>query len=312
NLANLALARGVSREREIAIRTSLGAARWRLVCQFLTENVLLSICGGLLGIVVGYGMMRWMQGLIPPYSFAREANITMDLRVLLFALAISVVTGFLFGLAPAIQATGDLVSSMKTSGRSVTATASRKWFRDILIVVEVTLAFILLVGSGLMMRSFFRLLDVDTGFDSTNVMTIGLPNSVKQYPDTSRLNLYLRQIRTAVEGVPGVRETALSCAAPLQGTCYGMPYQVADRPVLDVANRNGGFYKIVSPSYFSALRLHLVRGRALSDHDTKNSPPVLVINERLAKREFPNEDPVGKRILIQEIVPGKTELKPDI
>jgi predicted permease len=91
-----------------------------------------------------------------------------------------------------------------------------------------------------------------------------------------------------------------------------MPYQVAGRPVLDVANRNGGFYKIVSPSYFSALRLHLVRGRALSDHDTKNSPPVLVINERLAKREFPNEDPVGKRILIQEIVPGKTELGPDI
>jgi len=124
--------------------------------------------------------------------------------------------------------------------------------------------------------------------------------------------LYLRQIRTAVEAVPGVRETALSCAAPLRGTCYGMPYQVADRPVLDVANRNGGFYKIVSPSYFSALRLHLVSGRALSDHDTKNSPPVLVINERLAKREFPNEDPVGKRILIQEIIPGKTELGPDI
>jgi len=313
NLANLALARGISREREIAIRTSLGAGRWRLVCQFLTENVLLSVCGGLLGILVGYGMMKWMRGLIPPYSFAREADITMDLRVLLFALVISVVTGLLFGLAPAIQATSpDLVRSMKTSGRSMTSMASRKWFRDLLIVAEVTLAFILLVGSGLVLRSFFRLLDVDTGFDSTNVMTIGLPNSVKQYPDASRLNLYLRQIRTAVESVPGVRETALSCAAPLQGSCYGMPYQVADRPVLDVANRNGGFYKIVSPSYFSALRLHVVRGRALSDHDTKNSPPVLVINERLAKREFPNEDPVGKRILIQEIVPGKTELGPDI
>ena len=313
NLANLALARGVSREREIALRASLGAGRWRLVCQFLTENVLLSVCGGLLGILAGYGMMKWMQTLIPPYSFAREANITMDLRVLLFALGISVLTGFLFGLAPAIHATSpDLVSSMKTSSRSMTSTASRKWFRDVLIVTEVTLAFILLVGSGLTMRSFFRLLEVDTGFDSTNVLTIGLPNSVKQYPDAARFNLYLRQIRTAVEAVPGVRETAFSCAPPLQGSCYGMPYQVADRPVVDVANRNGGFYKIVSPSYFSALRLRLVRGRALSDHDTKSSPPVLVINERMAKREFPNEDPVGKRILIQEIIPGKTELGTDI
>jgi putative ABC transport system permease protein len=313
NLANLALARGVSREREIAIRASLGAGRWRLACQFLTENVLLSVCGGLLGILVGYAMMKWMQSLIPPYSFAREANITMDFRVLLFALGISIVTGFLFGLAPAIQATSpDLVSSMKTSSRSATSTGSRKWFRDILIITEVTLAFILLVGSGLMMRSFFRLLNVDTGFDSANVLTMGLPTSTKQYPDASRLNLYLHQIRAAVEAVPGVRESALSCAPPLQGTCYGMPYQVAGREVVDVANRNGGFYKVVSPSYFSALGLHLVRGRALTDHDTKSSPPVLVINERMAKREFPNEDPVGKRIMIEEIVPGKTELGPDL
>jgi putative ABC transport system permease protein len=313
NLANLALARGVSREREIAIRTSLGASRWRLVCQFLTENVLLSVVGGLLGVLAGYAMMKWMQSLIPPYSFAREANIVMDLRVLLFALAISVLTGFLFGLAPAIQATSpDLVNSMKTSSRSMTSTASRKWFRDILIVAEVTLAFILLAGSGLMMRSFFQLLDVDTGLDSTNVLTMGVPTSTKQYPDASRLNLYLRQIRAAVEAVPGVRETAWSCAPPLQGTCYGMPYQVAGRQVLDVANRNGGFYKVISPSYFSALGLHIVRGRALSDHDTKSSPPVLLINERMAKREFPNEDPVGKRILIQEIVPGKTELGADL
>jgi putative ABC transport system permease protein len=313
NLANLALARGVAREREIALRTSLGAGRWRLVCQFLTENVLLSVCGGVLGILTGYGIMKWMQSLIPPFSFAREANITMDLRVLLFALAISVVTGFLFGLAPAVHATSpDLVSSMKTSSRSMTAAASRKWFRDVLIVTEVTLAFILLVGSGLMMRSFFRLLDADTGLDTTNVLTIGLPNSTKQYPDPARLNLYLRQIRTAVEAVPGVRETALSCAPPLQGSCYGMPYQIAGRTVVDVANRNGGFYKVVSPSYFKTLGLRLVRGRFLSDHDMKNSPPVLVIDERMAKREFPNEDPVGKRIMIQEIVPGKTELGPDI
>src|SRR5207249_8707098 len=141
NLANLALARGVSREREVAVRAALGAGRWRLVCQFLTESVLVSVCGGLFGIFVGYGMMQWMQRLIPPYSFAREVNITMDFRVLLFAIAISVFTGLLFGMAPALQATSPaLVNSMKTISRNMTSIASRKWFRDVLVVAELTLA----------------------------------------------------------------------------------------------------------------------------------------------------------------------------
>jgi len=201
---------------------------------------------------------------------------------------------------------------MKDGGRGTSGAASRKWLRDTLIVTEVALAFVLLVGSGLMMRSFFRLLNVDTGLESTNVLTIGMPIATTRFPDPARLNLYLREIRTAVETVPGVRETALSCAPPLQGTCYGMPMQVANRPVVDRANRQGGFYKVVSPSYFSTLGLKMLRGRALSDRDVKSAPPALVINERLARREFPNENPVGQRLLIQEIIPGKTELGPDI
>ena len=201
---------------------------------------------------------------------------------------------------------------MKDGGRGSSGRASRKRLRDTLIVAEVALAFVLLVGSGLMMRSFFRLLNVETGIDSTNVLTIGMPIATTRFPDPARLNLYLREIRTAVEAVPGVRETALSCAPPMQGTCYGMPMQVASRPIVDRANRQGGFYKVVSPSYFSALKLKIVRGRALSDRDVKNAPPVLVINERLAKREFPNQNPIGQRLLIQEIIPGKTGLGPDI
>jgi putative ABC transport system permease protein len=313
NLANLALARGVSREREVALRASLGAGRGRLIRQFLTENVLLSLCGGSLGIAAGYGAMRWLQLLVPPFSFAREVRITMDTRVLLFALVISVMTGLLFGIVPAWQATSpELTSLMKDGGRGSTDHASRKRVREILIVAEVAFAFVLLVGSGLMMRSFFRLLNVDTGFDSTNVLTIGLPITTQRFPDSTRLNLYLQEIRRAVEGVPGVRETALSCAPPMQGTCYGMPMQAASRPTVDRANRPGGFFKVVSPSYFSALKLKIVRGRALTDRDTKSAPPALVINERLAKREFENQDPIGQRLLIQEIIPGKTELGPEI
>jgi putative ABC transport system permease protein len=313
NLANLALARGVSREREVAIRASLGAGRWRLIRQFLTEHVLLAACGGLLGIIVGYGTMMWLQRLLPPYSFPREVAITMDVRALLFALTISVLTGLLFGIVPALQATSpDLAGSMKDGGRGAAGSASRRRLRDVLIVAEVALAFVLLVGSGLMMRSFFRLMNVETGIDSTNVLTVGIPIATQRFPDPAQLNRHLREIRTAVEAVPGVRETALSCAPPIQGPCYGMPMQVAGRPFVDRANRQGGFFKVVSPSYFSALGIQLLRGRALSDRDVKGSPPVLLINERFAKRNFEHEDPLGQRILIQEILPGRTGLGPEI
>ena len=313
NLANLALARGISREREVVVRASLGAGRWRLIRQFLTENVLLSICGGVLGIGVGYATLKWIEMQIPPFSLARETAVSMDGRVLLFAAVVSVFTGLLFGLAPALQATRpNLAASIKDDNRAASPSASRKRVRDTLIVVEVALAFVLLVASGLLMRSFFRLMNVDTGFDSTNVLTMRLPIPLERFPDPDELNRYLREVRTAVEAVPGVRETAYSCAPPMQGACYGMPMQVANQPIVDRANRSGGFFKIVSPSYFSTLGIKMLKGRALSDRDTRNSPPVLVMNERLARRYFENQDPIGQHILIQEIVPGKTELGSEI
>jgi putative ABC transport system permease protein len=313
NLANLALARGVSREREVAVRAALGAGRWRLIRQFLTENVLLSLCGGVFGIAIGFATMKYLKVLVPPNTLPREVDITMDTRVLLFAIAISVLTGLLFGLAPALQATTpELASSMKEGGRSATAGTARRRLRDGMVVAEVALAFVLLVGSGLMMRSFFRLLNVDPGFDSSNVLTLSLPVSDKRYPDPLLLNNYLREIQAAVEAVPGVRETAMSCAPPLQGSCYGMPMQVANRPVVDRANRQGGFFKIVTPSYFHALQIKLLQGRVLTNHDTKGAPPAMVINDRLAKRYFPEGHPVGQRILIQEIIPGKTGLGSEI
>jgi putative ABC transport system permease protein len=313
NLANLALARGVSREREVVVRASLGAGRWRLIRQFLTENVMLSLCGGILGIGVGYATMKGITLMLPEFALAREFVVNMDLRVLVFAIAVSVVTGLLFGMAPALQATKpDLASSMKEESRGSSGSAGRRRLRDTLIVVEVALAFVLLVGSGLMMRSFFRLMTVDTGFDATNILTLRLPTTIETFPDATRMNQYLQEIRTAVASVPGVRETAYSCAPPLQGSCYGMPMQPANRPMVDFANRSGGFFKVVSPSYFSALGIKMLKGRALSDRDTWNAPRALVMNERLAKRYFEKENPIGQRMLIQEIIPGKTELGPDV
>ena len=312
NLANLTLARGAAREREVAMRSALGAARRRLVRQFLTENVLLALAGGLVGLGVGYATMAALKAAIPPFSLPREVNVTMDGRLLLFALALSVFTGILFGLAPAWEATrADLAISLREGGRGAIG-RSRSKLRGILVVGEVSLAFVLLVSAGLLIRSFFQMQRADTGFDSTNVMTAGLPLSDKRYPDTVQLDSYLRQIVGNVESVPGVRDVAFTSALPMQGWGYGMPFQISDRPVVDRANRQGCFFKMVGPSYFRAVGMRLREGRGLTDHDVAGSPPVTVINQTMKRKYFPDQDPIGKRILVQQIIPGKTQLGPEI
>lgn len=313
NLANLTLARSTAREREVAIRASVGAGRWRLMRQFLTENVLLSAIGGILGIALGYALMAGLRAAVPPFSLPAEADIRLDLRVLLFAAALSIFTGLIFGLAPAIQATrSDLANSMKEGGRGSGTGTAKQRLRSGLVVTEVALAFLLLVGSGLLIRSFFKMQNVDTGFNAENVITAGLPVSDKRFPNPDDLNAYLRQVVANVQNIPGVREVALTSALPMQGWGYGMPFQIAGKPIVDRANRKPCFFKMVSPSYFTALGMTLKKGRGLSERDRKGSPPVTVINETMARKYFPHEDPIGKRILIQEIVPGKTALGPEI
>jgi putative ABC transport system permease protein len=312
NLANLMMARASTREREVAVRASLGAGRWRLVRQFLTESVLLAVCGGVLGLGVGYAGMATLRAAIPPYTLPREVSVTMDARLLLFSLAISVVTGVLFGLVPAIQAARpDLAATIKEGGRGSTS-GGRRRLRSALVVVEVALAFVLLTGAGLLLRSFQNLMQVDAGFDASNVITAGVPIPEKRFPDPAQLNAYLREMVASVEAAPGVREAAVTSALPLQGWGYGMPYQIAGRPVVDRANRQACFFKMVSPSYFHTLGIKLRKGRGLTEHDAKGAAPVAIINETLAKKEFPKVDPVGQRILVQEIVPGRAELGPEI
>jgi putative ABC transport system permease protein len=309
NLASLALARGVSRQGERAVRAALGAGRWRLVRQLLIENVVLSLCGGIVGVGVGYVMMKWIQSLIPPFALPPAVDIRMDSTVLLFTLTVAVVTGLLFGAAPAAQSrTPSLTRALNERGHGTTPASPSRRLHGVLVVAEIALAFVLLVSSGLLMRSFFKLLTVDPGFTATNVLTAGLPIRQEQHPDPAELNTYLASISAAVKTVPGVRETALTSALPLQGWGLGVAYSIAGRPVVDRVNRRPAFFKIVTPSYFSALGIRLVAGRALRDTDRAGAPPVAIINEALARREFSAEDPVGQRILVPEIVPGKTGL----
>ena len=313
NLANLALARGSAREREVSIRASLGAGRWRLIRQFLTENVLLSLIGGLLGLALGFAMVNGLKLLMPPFFLPSEANVKLDARVLLFTLAISILTGVVFGIAPALHAASpDLAGAMKEGGRGSTASGSRRRLRSILVVAETALAFVLLTGAGLLLRSFEQLQNVNAGFDATNVLTMGLPFSANRFADGDQAASYMRRIIAAVETIPGVREAAVASTLPLGGWGNGMPFQIAGKPIKDRANREACFFKMVSESYFHALDIKLIKGRGLTDRDGKGAPPVAVINETMAKRYFKGEDPIGQRILVQEILFGKPGLGPEI
>jgi|HubBroStandDraft_1064217.scaffolds.fasta_scaffold01133_13 putative ABC transport system permease protein len=313
NLANLTLARGAAREREIAVRASLGAGSWRLIRQLLTENLLIAGAGGALGLALGYGMIRGLIRLAPPFSLPSEADVSIDMSILLFTLAVSLLTALLFGLAPAIHATRvDPASSMKEGGRSATSGAGRARLRSALIVSEVALAFVLLAGAGLLVGSFFRMLRVDTGFTSDNVITARLPIARDRFAQPEQILQYVRLLDERLRAAPGVRDVAFSNVLPMQGWGDGMPFLIAGRAFVDRANRPACFYKRVTSSYFRTLDIHLLRGRTFSTHDTRGGAPATVINEEMAKRYFKGEDPIGKRILIQEILYGQPGLGPEI
>ena len=313
NLANLALARGTSREGEMAVRAALGASRWRLVRQVLIENVAIACCGGVVGAGLGYGLLLWIQWLIPPYTLPPAVDISMNVPVLLFASVVAVATGVLFGLAPALHAANPaLIGALKESGPRTTSGRGFRRVRAGLVIAEIALAFVLLVAAGLLMRSFFKLLEIDPGFEAANVLTAGLPIDETRHPEPVELNSYLASIRAAVEAAPGVRGAALTSVLPLEGWGFGVPYTIADRPRPDRADRRLAFFKIVSPSYFDVLRLRRRAGRLLSDQDTAGAPRVAVINDTLARRDFPNEDPIGRRLVVPEIAAGRTAFGEDM
>jgi putative ABC transport system permease protein len=222
-------------------------------------------------------------------------------------------TGVLFGIVPAFKATRtDLTNSIKQGGSGASPSHSSKRFRGTLVVAEVALAFVLLAGAGLLIRSFFRMQTVETGFDSTNVVTAILPISDRRFHSATEFKLYVHQLSEAVAAVPGVRDVALTSALPMEGWGYGMPFQIVGATPLDTANRPDCFFKMVGPSYFRTLGIRLAKGRLLNEHDDKGAQPATVINETMAKKYFANDNPVGKRILVEEIAFAQTKLGPEI
>jgi putative ABC transport system permease protein len=313
NVANLVLARGTAREREVAVRAALGAGRARLVRQFLTENVLLATMGGVLGIGFGYGLMMWLKFMLPPFFLPSAVSVDMDVRVLGFTFALAVTTGVVFGLAPALHATKpDLAGAMKEGGRGSAGDNGRRRLRGALVVIEVALAFILLSGGGLLVRSFFQMMRVELGFDATNVLTMRLPMAGDRFASAEQLTVYVRQVVTRIDAVAGVIGAAATDALPLEGFGNGMPFLIAGRSQVDRANRQSCGFKMVHADYFRVLGIQVIKGRGLTDRDVKGSPPVAVINQAMARRYFADQDPIGHRLLIQEIVPGKPQLGPEV
>jgi putative ABC transport system permease protein len=312
NLANLALARGTAREREVIIRAALGAGRARLFKQFLLESLMLSFAGGALGLALGYAMMRGLKLLLPPFFLPREALVTIDWRALLFALGVSMLTGLIFGTAPAFQAGRvDLSGSMKGSSRSVTADRMRRRLRDGLVVVEVGLACALLVGAGLLMKSFLRLQQVEAAKDPATLVVAGLSAPDSRFPNADAARAFYRTILDRVATIPGVVDVAVASSIPMQGWGYGMPLRVPSLKAGEAPAPGGAGFKMVSPSYFQTTGLPIVKGRALLPSDTSSSVPVLVVNQAFVSRYFADQEPIGRHVLIETIIPGRPQLGPE-
>lgn len=295
NVANLLLARAATRQKEVAIRSALGASRRRVVRQFLTESVLLSVVGGGLGLLLAVWGTDLLVSVIPD-ALPRQRNIGVDLSVAAFTLAVSVLTGVIFGLLPALQASKpDLNETLKEGGRS-SSMGGRQRLRSALVVAEVALALVLLVGAGLLLKSFWRLQEVETGFNPQGVLTMQL--SVRTDPgEVGRTINFFSELEQRVQGLPGVEAVAFANGAPFLGApessfrFEGEP--LAQRPEDD---KMAVIY-VVSPGYFNALGIRLVRGRYFTAQDSRNSQPVALIDEAAARLYFPNQDPIGRRLL---------------
>jgi putative ABC transport system permease protein len=309
NLANLLMARATLRSREIALRLALGAGRGRVIRMLLTESLLLSTLGAIPGVLFGYGLLRWIQSLLPPFYFPAEASIAMDLRVLLFLMVATVLTSLTFGLSPALQASRrGPVEALKESGRSSSASRRAVYTRHAFVGVQVAAAFILLAGAGLMIRSFQRVLDVDTGYNTEGIVAAYLPLPMERNPEVASLTQYIQQILDEVGAVPGVTATAVATAIPLRGWGDGMPFRLPEKPDEIV----GTGFKIVTPGYFQALGLRLIGGRLLDDRDRAGSLPVVVVNESFVRRYSPGQNAIGKRILVEQILPSRRGLGPQV
>jgi putative ABC transport system permease protein len=300
NVANLMLVHATGRKREFAIRAAMGAGRKRIILQLLTESVLLSVTGGLLGLVLGYVGVRGLLAMSPgdiPRIGEDGAAVTIDWRVLAFTLGISLLTGILFGLFPAIGASRpDLNSTLKESSNRAGTGFRQSKARSLLVVSEISLAMVLLIGAALLIRTFLALHRVNPGFDPHNVLTMEMSLTGDRYQKTAGVAQLARDGRERLNAIPGVEVSASTCCLPMEGG-FGLPFLVVGRPVAKGQGTGAGWMD-ASAGYFEAFKIPILRGRAFTDRDVTGAPGVVIINESMAKKYWPKENPVGQQIII--------------
>ncbi len=294
NVANLLLVRAADRQKEIAVRLALGAHTRRIVRQLLSESLLIALLGGIFGVLVGRWMLSALLALAPD-NIPQLSRVSLNDTVLLFTLGVSVLISLLCGALPALHSTRiDLRSSLKEGERS-SASAARDMTRKTLLVVEVSLAMVLLVGAGLLVRSMARALGVDPGFNTDHLLTlrIKLPNNAY---DEARRRIFYDECLTRVSALPGVRSAALTVSLPIDGSEWGSGFSVADKPAPVNGNVHGSAAThAVSANYFEMMGIRLLKGRVFTSADTPDVTRISVVNETLARRMWPGEDPIGKR-----------------
>lgn len=298
NVANLMLARAASRQKEIALRTALGASRWRIIRQFLTESVILGIIGGTVGVLIAYWGVDLLRALDPGEA-SRFApgwdQFGINLPVLGFNLAISIGSGLLFGLAPAWQASkADLNQSLKEAGRQTMYVSHR--LRRALVISEVALSLMLLVCAGLLMRSFLALVKTEAGFDANNVLTMALVLPNAKYKDEQQRSAFYSELVSRVDNLPGVEAAAVINYLPLGGSNSSDAFLVEGAPEPPPGEEFIGRYRVCSPKCFETLGIRLISGRIFTDEDRPGATPVIIVNQTLANRFWPNGDALGKRM----------------
>jgi predicted permease len=295
NVANLLLARAAVREKEIAIRTAIGAGRGRIIRQLLTESVLLSLVGGIFGLVFaiwGLAGLRWLN----PGNIPRLGTISIDGRVLAFTSAVAILTGILFGLAPALRSSRvNLSESLKEGGRN-SISGSQHRLRNVLVIAEIAMSLVLLIGAGLLIRSFVRVQQVDPGFVPQNVLSLRLSVVGTSYVEEPRRQIFFQQLWERLRRLPGVESAGGVSVLPLSG---GIGWGSITIEGYDAAAGQSAIQadqRIATVGYFETMKMPLIKGRFFSEQDTKDAPPVIIIDENLARTYFPNSDPIGKRI----------------
>jgi len=297
NVANLLLVRAAARQKEIALRTALGASRWRIVRQMITESLFLAVCGGALGALLAtWGvqlLVKLTEGSIPSM-----VKVNVDATVLGFTLLISVITGLLFGLAPALRtARVSLIDSLKDGVRGSSESTLRNRTRSLLVVFESAVAVMLLIGAGLLVRSLVALQHVNPGFDPDNVLTVRLELSPNKYKEEEKRKNFFQQLQTRVSGLPGVETVGLVTELPLSGQPNDVPFTVEGRPPMAPGEEFDADFRRVNQNYFSALRIPLLRGRNFTEQEVNQAANVAVVSQQLVDQVFPNEEPLGKRLV---------------